>query len=234
LARLAESCQGIGRALPWQVGKLETWLNDALRESAFKEALLRIGVNWETKISGSFVSMIREFQAYPEDWYKEGVAVKTAVTRRWTLKAQDSQIKSSQYASGVMAFLDKGQAPVHELLFLGQGGTVAEGSVSNIFIVKEKRLLTPHAASGILRGVTRNFVVYLAKQRGIQVAETFLTRHEIYSAEECFMTNTSSEVLPVVEVDARKIGDGGPGPMTRGLRADFRNYVEVFRKNGQN
>ncbi len=179
------------------------------------------------KSDGLVVLVVREFKPYPEEFYEKGVALKTAVSRRWTLKAQDSQVKASQYVSGVTAFLDNGRSGAHEFIFLGEGGVVAEGTVSNIFIVKEKRLLTPHAASGILRGVTRGLAMDLARKRGLKVSETLITRHEIYSADECFITNTSLEILPVAAMDQRRIGAGGPGPVTRTLAKDFKKYVRV-------
>ena len=150
------------------------------------------------------------------------MALRSTVGRRPSPRAQDPQIKCSQYVGGVLAMLDGSSREPHELLFFGPGGTVAEGTVSNIFIVKEKSLLTPSVGSGILRGVTRAFVLELARKRGLRVVETTLTRHDLYTADECFLTNTSSEVLPVVRVDARCIGDGSPGPITRALGEDFR------------
>ena len=118
--------------------------------------------------------------------------------------------------------LDKGDLEAHELLFFGPSGTVAEGTVSNVFIIKRKCLLTPSVSSGILRGVTRGIVMDLARKRGWRVLETHLTRHDLFTADECFLTNTSSEVLPVVELDDRRIGDGKPGPLTRILGDDFK------------
>ena len=182
--------------------------------------------------------LIREFESYPLRFYEKGVSLKTAVSRRWTPKAQDPQIKASQFMNGVLAILDEAgndvetpacrtgrQRAASLPLFLGPLGTVAEGTVSNIFIVKEKRLLTPSVASGILRGVTRDVVLDLAVKRRLEVAETFLTRHEIYSADECFITNTSSEILPVTRVDNRQIGNGRPGPVTRTLAKDFKKLI---------
>ena len=150
----------------------------------------------------------------------------TTAVRRWTLRAQDSQIKSSAFVGGVMAFLEQGSSTAQELIFLNQEGNVSEGTISNIFIVREKRLLTPAAGSGILRGVTRGIVMDLARKRGMEVKETFFSRHDIYSAEECFMTNTSSEVLPVVSVDRRKIADGRPGSVTKILAVDFKAFIK--------
>ena len=220
--RLRESCQGIGQTLPFTTTELTQWVLKSLKESGFKNALLRLSVHWSKDSGGVLVAWFREFKAYPKEIYEKGVSLKTAVPRRWTLKAQDPQIKASQFMSGVLAVLDKGEELAHELLLLGPSGTVAEGTVSNIFIVKKKRILTPSVSSGILRGVTRSLVIELAKKRKYEVLETFLTRHEIYSADECFMTNTSSEVLPVVSVDSRKIGCGKPGPITKLLAKDFK------------
>lgn len=177
--------------------------------------------------------MVREFKPRDPELYRKGIELRTAVMRRWGFRAQDPKIKASQFMNGVLAFLDKGDAPADELLFLGQNGVVAEGSISNIFIVREKRLLTPDTASGILRGVTRGLVTELAQKRKIPFVETLLTRHEIYNAEECFITNTSSEILPVTRLDGRLIGGGAPGPVTRRLAGDFKKKIDRFR-HGQN
>ena len=213
---------------------LERWLKDAVRQSAFPDATLRVSVHWQAHGGGELVLFVREFHSHPAAWYEKGVALRTAVGRRPTLKAQDPQVKASQYVCGVLATLDIMEASAtktsadgrwpHELLFLGPLGTVAEGAVSNVFIVKEKCLLTPSVGSGILKGVTRGFVIDLARRRGGCVLERPLTRHELYTAEECFITNTSSEILPVVRVDERMIGNGRPGPVTKALGEDFKKY----------
>jgi branched-chain amino acid aminotransferase len=221
LSRLSESCAALGRELPLGKKSIKLWLEASLRKSGFPDATLRLSVHWRSRAQGELVLFVREFQPHPSAWYEKGVALRTAVGRRPTLKAQDPQIKSSQYVCSVLALLDH-PGVTQELLFLGPLGTVAEGSVSNIFIVKEKSLLTPSVGSGILKGVTRGFVMDLARKRGYTVRECPLTRHEIYTAEECFVTNTSSEVLPVVRVDERVIGSGWPGPVTQKLAKDFK------------
>ena len=196
------------------------------------DSILRLSVHWDNSLtddvrcaSGAVVFIVRKFKSYPERIYRRGVSLTTAVPKRWHLKAQDSRIKASQYVPGVLAVLDNLQHSGRELIFLNQDGMAAEGAVSNIFIVRGKRVLTPCAGSGILRGVTRDTVIGLAAKRGFHVQETFLTRHEIYTAGECFMTNTSSEILPVVSVDERKIGTGKPGPVAKVLRDDFKKAV---------
>ena len=227
--RLLESAHALGQIFVFSEGDARKWIARLIQESGFRDSVLRFSVHWEPSaslgVSGAIVLMFREFKAYPEEIYRKGVTLRTGVPRRWNLKAQDSRIKVSQYTNGVLAVLDHLGTKARELIFLNQDGYVAEGSVSNLFIVNGKRILTPCVGSGILKGVTHDVVIGLARRRGWQVTETFLTRHEIYTAEECFMTNTSSEVLPVVEVDGRSIGNGKPGPVAKILRSDFKKAV---------
>lgn len=229
--RLWESCAALGRPLPFPKERMLRWIEAALAESGFRDALLRVSVHWDANGQGQAVAIIRHFTAYAEEIYKKGVEIRTAAGRRWTLRAQDPQIKSSQYVPGVLASLDlRGPAP-RELLFLNPDQWVAEGAVSNLFIVSpEKTVLTPPASSGILRGVTREVVIAIAAETGTAVIENAFTRHDIYSASECFITNTSSEVLPVVLCDGRRIGAGVPGPVTRDILERFRECVQKDRK----
>lgn len=202
-----------------------------LKESAYPDALLRISVHrTENGEAGEFVLMIRPFKAHPEELYQNGVRLKTAVMRRSLSRAQDPQIKASQFMTGVLASIDETGERAHELIFIGAGESgLSEGTVSNLFIVKGKRLLTPPASSGILRGVTRRLVMDLAKKRGFEMVETPLTRHDVYVANECFITNTSSEILPVVSLDGRVIGTGRPGEITKILSVDFKkNTREIL------
>jgi branched-chain amino acid aminotransferase len=229
LKRLEDSCRAVGEALPLPKKELAAWLEASLKETGHADASLRVSVHWGPSAGagqeGRLVLFITPFSGHPKEWYETGVGLRTAVSRRWTLKAQDPQVKSSNYVSGVIAMLDNAGAAFHELLFFGSGGTVAEGTVSNIFIVKGKTLLTPSVASGILRGVTRQVVIGLAEKAGLKIRETELTRHEFYSADECFLTNTSSEVLPVTKLDGRLIGTGRPGPVTGRLAQDFKKSL---------
>ena len=225
LERLAESCRVLNEPLPLPAPELRRWMHAMLRKSGHADATLRISVHWDGAHGGRIVLFIRPFTGHPRAWYERGIELSTAVLRRPSPRAQDPQIKASQYVGGVMAMLDAGGLPAvaaHELVFFGPGGTVAEGMVSNLFLVKRKSLLTPSVASGILKGVTRGIVIDLAGKRGWPVLETELTRHEFYAADECFLTNTSSEVLPVVRLDGRAIGAGKPGPWTRMLAEDFK------------
>ncbi len=222
LRRLGESCRALGKSLPVLEKEIQDWCRESLAESGWTDAIFRLSVHWENERKGRLVAILKAFEPYPESFYERGIQVRTAVQRRWTLKAQDPQMKTSQFMSGVLAVLDRGHNEANELIFLSQIGAVTEGTVSNIFIFKEKRLLTPSVSSGILRGVTRGAVIELAKKRGWESTETCLTRHDLYNAEECFLTSTLTEILPVVWIDGRRIGAGKPGPVTTTLLADFR------------
>jgi branched-chain amino acid aminotransferase len=232
-ARLLESCLGAGLPLNADEAAVRKWIEAGLKESGHPDALLRISVHRLDDVSsGEFVVMIRPFKAYPAALYENGVKLKTAVMRRQSAKAQDPQIKASQFMTGVLAVIDESGEAAHELIFMGQGDAgVSEGTTSNIFIVKGKKLWTPPVSSGILRGVTRRFVIELAEKRGIAVTETPLSRHEVYTADECFITNTSSEILPVVALDARTIGSGKPGEVTKSRAKDFKQKAGESLEN---
>ena len=227
LERLGESCKSIAMPLPLTAETVETWIHASLKNCGLKDALLRLAVHWpdDSCETGQLALYLRPFKSHPTQWYRDGVSLKTATRRRFDFKAQDPQIKASQFMNGVLAILDEKGTSAHELLFFGPRGTVAEGTVSNIFIVKRKCLLTPAVSSGILRGVTRAVVMELARKRGLEVVETLLTRHELYNADECFMTNTSSEVLPVTSIDGRRIAFGKPGPVTKILASEFKKIT---------
>jgi branched-chain amino acid aminotransferase len=220
LRRLLDSSKALARPLPLPAKELGAWLKASLKESGFADATMRVSVHWKDAHGGEIVLFVRHFVSHPKEWYENGVTLATTVGRRASPRAQDVQAKSSQYVGGVLAYLDAARPP-HEFLFLGPDGTAAEGTVSNVFIVKRKCLLTPPAASGILKGVTRDLVLASGARCGLRTLETPLTRHDLYTADECFITNTSSEVLPVVAVDGRRIADGRPGRWTKALGRDF-------------
>lgn len=230
LNRLEGSCRGLSRRLPGTRESALRWIEAALGESGHRDAMLRFSVHWDNDGETRYLVSVRPFASYPEAYYRDGVRLRSTPIRRPSAKAQSAELKTSQYVSGVLAWLE--QRPVgpacYEFIFLGPDQTVSEGSVSNLFIVKHRCLLTPPAASGILRGVTRSLVMELGRRRGLSVVETPLTRHELYNADECLVTNTSSEVMPVVEIDGRLVGEGRPGPVAGTLRKDLQTHVREY------
>jgi len=169
---------------------------------------------------------------YPKSMYENGMAVITTSTRRNSPAALDPNIKSLNYLNNIMAKIEVnraakggGDVPIGEGLMLNLDGYVAEATGDNIFVVREGALMTPPTYVGILEGITRNTVIDLARELEIRCAEQVFTMTTVYGADEVFLTGTGAEVIPVVRVDDRQIGDGTPGPLTRRLIAAFRETV---------
>jgi len=162
---------------------------------------------------------------YPQEFYEQGLRIVTAATQRIQSAALSPRIKSLNYLNNIMAKLEGLRAGCVEALMLNHKGEVAECTGDNVFVVRSGRLLTPPPDAGILEGITRNAVMELAHAAGIDCREATLTRHDLYTADECFLTGTAAEVIPVVDIDGRTIGNGVPGPVTSRLKDDFHVLV---------
>lgn len=163
---------------------------------------------------------------YPKEMYDKGMPIITASQRRNKATIVDPQIKSLNYLNNILAKIEAEQAGVPEALMLTEEGVVTECTGDNIFIVKEESLITPPIHVGILAGITRNTVMMLAKEMGIEVIEKEFTLFNVYTADECFLTGTAAEVIPVREVDKRVIADGEAGPITKKLLKAFHKYAQ--------
>jgi branched-chain amino acid aminotransferase len=162
---------------------------------------------------------------YPEECYTNGLSVVTCSTRRPTPSSLSPQVKSLNYLNNVMAKVEALKAGGMEGLMLNEQGYVAECTGDNVFVVRRGRIFTPPISDGSLDGITRAVIFELAGQLGVPMEEKTLTRYDIYTADECFLTGTAAEVIPVVELDVRPIGDGQVGEITRKMIAAFRELV---------
>jgi branched-chain amino acid aminotransferase len=162
---------------------------------------------------------------YPREFYEKGLRIVTAATQRTQSAALSPRIKSLNYLNNIMAKLEGLQAGCVEALMLNHKGEVAECTGDNLFVVRGGKLLTPPPDAGILEGITRGAVMELATAAGIDCREVTLVRHDLYTADECFLTGTAAEVIPVVEIDGRKVGAGVPGAVTKRLTTDFHALV---------
>ena len=162
---------------------------------------------------------------YPGEYYEKGLRIVTAATQRTQSAALSPRIKSLNYLNNIMAKLEGLQAGCVEALMLNSKGEVAECTGDNIFVFRSGKLLTPPPDAGILEGITRGAVMELAAAAGIDCRESTLVRHDLYTADECFLTGTAAEVIPVVEIDGRKVGAGLPGPVTARLTREFHALV---------
>jgi branched-chain amino acid aminotransferase len=159
---------------------------------------------------------------YPKEYYEKGLEIVTASTIRTNPAMLGPQIKSMNYLNNILAKIEGYQAGCAEVLMLNSKGEVAECSGDNIFIFKRNRLHTPSPDAGILEGITRRVVLELAAELGMNIKESPMTRHDIYTAEECFLTGSAAELIPVVKLDGRTIGNGLPGTVTKKLLERFR------------
>ena len=231
LARLERSASRIQLHLPVGRERLADLVRESLSRNQLQEAYLRITVSRGPGEIGldpalckapTLVIIAKPFQPYPESIYTEGVSVIVARTRRNLPEALPPQVKSLNFLNNILAKMEAKTAGVHEALMLNHREELTEGTTSNVFVVQDGRVRTPAIGCGILDGITRGRVLHLALELGIPSEETRLTVADLMRAEECFLTNTTQEVLPVTRVDGRLIGDGRPGRITRRLQASFR------------
>lgn len=164
-------------------------------------------------------------QLYPRELYAHGLKVVTCGTLRNHTESVNPNIKSLNYLNNILAKIEAINAGVEEVVMLNTQGHVAEASGDNIFIIRGNQLLTPPVSEGALEGVTRNVVMRLARDNGVEVREAVLTRYDLYNAEELFLTGTAAEIISVVEMDRRKIGAGRPGPLTLMLTKRFHEFA---------
>ena len=167
------------------------------------------------------IVIVDDISLYPKELYEDGLKIVTASLIRNHPNALNPRIKSLNYLNNILAKIEAIRAGCFEALMLNHKGEVAECTGDNVFIVKKGVLKTPPADAGILEGVTRNLVMELATAAKIPLLETTMTRHDIYTADECFLTGTAAEVIAVTDCDGRTIGTGKQGPITKQLREAF-------------
>jgi len=230
LDRLWNSAKAIWLEIPISREAMAGAVRETLATNKLKDAYIRLVV---TRGAGSLgldpnktadpqvIIIADKITLYPEELYQNGLEIITVSTLRNHPAALNPRIKSLNYLNNILAKIEGLQAGCIEALMLNHKGEVAECTGDNIFLVRGEMLLTPPNDAGILEGITRAAVMELARERGLDVRETPLTKHDVYIADECFLTGTAAEVIPVVKVDSRSIGVGKPGPITLDLKERF-------------
>jgi branched-chain amino acid aminotransferase len=175
----------------------------------------------------SYFIIASKISLYPAEHYEKGLAIVTVPTRRVGPAAVPSTIKSLNYLNNILGKIEAKQFGALEGIMLNDQGYVAEATADNVFIVHKGEVITPSASQGALRGVTRSAIVDITRTLGIPLRESNLTRYDLWCADECFLTGSGAEVIPVVKLDGRVIGDGKPGPVTKKVLAEFRKLVLV-------
>ena len=234
LDRLWDSARAIALEIPLAKDVVAQAVNDTLAANKLVDGYVRLVV---TRGAGSLgldpnrtknpqvIVIADTISLYPREFYEKGLRIVTAATQRVHSAALSPRIKSLNYLNNIMAKLEGLQAGCVEALMLNHKGEVAECTGDNVFVIRSGSLLTPPPDAGILEGITRGAVMDLAHAAGIACHEATLTRYDLYTADECFLTGTAAEVIPVVEIDGRKVGSGTPGPITARLTADFHTLV---------
>jgi len=228
--RLFYSAKAILLEIPMTHAALMKATVDACRRNKLQDGYIRLlvtrgvgslGLNPSRCKNPSVIIIADKIQVYPPELYARGLDIVTVPTVRNLHSALNPAIKSLNYLNNILAKIEANNAGVEEAVMLNAEGFVAEGTADNIFIVKQGGLYTPPLSAGALYGITRQTVLELAEAAGLKVGEPNLTRYDLFNADECFLTGTGAELIPVVKIDGRVIGTGRPGPVTRRLVEDY-------------
>lgn len=234
--RLFESAHTIMLTIPMSQEELIEVVKQSLRVNRLKDAYIRLVVTRgegdlgldPRKCRRPTVFVIADtIELYPKKLYEEGLELITVATQRNVPEALNPQIKSLNYLNNILAKIEAITAGFEEAIMLSPGGYVTECTGENIFIVKRRRLVTPPPYIGVLRGVTRATVMELGEKLQLDVQETLLTRHDLFNAEEVFLTGTAAEIVPVAKIDGRVVGNGLPGTVTKKLQQAFRKLTKT-------
>lgn len=234
--RLYRSARAIALTIPLTPDEMSLAVLETIRANGLQDGYVRLVV---TRGEGSLglspkscphptVFIIAStITLYPEEMYEKGLKLVTCATRRIAHGALSPMVKSLNYLNNIMAKIEAEQAGAGEGLMLNEQGYVAECTGDNIFVIRDGRIATPPIAAGALAGVTRAVVFELARDLGVEIREENLTRYDVYTADECFLTGTAAEIIPAVELDSRLIHDGAPGPVTLRLSGLFRELTRT-------
>jgi branched-chain amino acid aminotransferase len=234
LDRLWDSAKAIWLEIPLGKKELAGAVEETLKINGIEDGYIRLlvtrgcgtlGLDPNRCSDPQVIIITDHISLYPDELYEKGLEIITVSTVRNHPAALSPRVKSLNYLNNILAKIEGLQAGCIEALMLNHKGEVAECTGDNIFLASRERLLTPPNEAGILEGITREAVIGLAREAGLVVEECALSKHDVYIAEECFLCGTAAEVVPVVKVDSRTIGDGTPGPITRDLMARFRKLT---------
>jgi branched-chain amino acid aminotransferase len=238
LERLWDSARSICLEIPMTLEEMTKALLETIRQNGLREGYIRLivtrgvgnlGLNPTQCKNPSVIIIATTIALYPPKVYESGLTVVTCATRRTNPGALNPAVKSLNYLNNVMARIEANLAGADEALMLNDAGNVAECTADNVFVIKRGQIFTPPITAGALRGITRSVVFDIAAELGIKIAETDITRHDVFIADECFLTGTAAELIPVIKADGRTIGTGKPGPITARMMERFR---EMTRETG--
>lgn len=232
IERLFLSAKALLLKMPWTLEEICEYTLKTIRANGLRDGYIRLvitrgvgdlGLNPYLCETPSMFIIASGISLYPQELYDNGLEVVTCSTRRPTPASLSPQVKSLNYLNNVMAKVEALKAGAKEGLMLNEQGYVAECTGDNVFIVKKGEVLTPPISDGSLDGITRQVIFDLCEEMGITIREATMTRYDVYTADEAFLTGTAAETIPVVKLDEREIGDGKPGEISSKL-------IEAFKK----
>lgn len=236
--RLYESAHSIWLEIPMGKDQMYKTIMDTIKASELKDGYIRaivtrgvgnLGLDPRKCFNPQVIIIVDLIQLYPQELYEKGLEIVTASTIRTPASSLNPRIKSLNYLNNILAKIESIQSGAIEALMLNHNGEVTECSADNIFAVKHNIIMTPPLHAGILGGITRSVVIELAKKSGYQVLESTMTRHDLYVADEVFLTGSAVEMIPVVKIDGRHIGEGKPGPVFKKLKNLFKELVSNLK-----
>ena len=228
--RLYESAHTLMLEIPLTKSEMEKAVVDTLKINSLKDAYIRLvvtrgpgdlGLDPRKCAKATIFIIADKITLYPKEFYEKGLAIVTVPTVRNHPEALNPQLKTLNYLNNILAKIEAINAGVQEALLLNSQGYVTECTGENVFLVRGKNLLTPPPYVGILKGITREAAMAIGRSMGLSVHEEVFTRHDLYTADEVFLTGTAAEIVPIVKIDNRKIGAGVPGKTTAALLAEF-------------
>lgn len=233
LKRLSDSARALAITLPKEINEIHALIQSVIDEYEHDSGYIRLiitrgkgplGINPALCNKPELIIIASPLQMSDEQAQQQGIRAIIASTRRIPADCLDPRIKSLNYLNPILARIEANNAGAHEAIMLNQQGYVTEGSVDNVFLIKDSELYTPPSIDGSLAGITRDLVINLAKQAGIKTHISTLSSYDIYTADECFLTGTGAELIPVREVDGRSLLQC-PGPIYSTLKASFYNAI---------
>ncbi len=235
LQRLEDSARAIRLVMPMSKAEMTEAIYQTMEANGIRDGYIRfvvtrgvgtLGLSPNRTSCPSVFIIASQIELYPRELYEKGMAVVSTSIVRNHPNALSARIKSCNYLNNILAKIEALDAGVHEAIMYNHCGYVAECTGDNIFLVRNGVVQTPPITAGILEGITRDAVIELIRKRNIPIREMDLTRHDLYVADECFLTGSAAEVIPVTSIDGRPIGNAQPGKITLQLVADFRDMVQ--------
>lgn len=234
MERLYKSAKAIWMTIPLSNEEFNKAVVESVRRSGLKDGYIRVivsrgkgdlGLDPRKCKTATVVIIPDTIKIYPQEMYDNGMTIITVPTRRNINEAVNPKIKSLNYLNNIMAKIEAINVGYEEALMMNDMGFVVECTGDNVFFVTKGKLFTPATFHGALSGITRSVVIELAQKRGVEVVRTTVSRYDLYTADECFLTGTAAEIIPITKIDARAIGSGKPGEITTALIKDFKDLV---------